>query len=321
MDYADFGRYLSQQRELRGMTLQEVQKATRIPANVLGALEEGRVERLPARVFVVNYIRAYAQAIGLDADAVVREFLARFPDPLDEPGAELPSMAESSRRPPSRLRFLIGSAIGALPSRRAQAAPPVELPGGPAPTVDADPTGDPAPTAHDNLMERRVPEPVAAGPEPTGPDMSALARLCVRLAGAAELHDVASVLDDSVRLLDAVGLVVWRWDPQPRTLRPVLIHGYADDVAGQLRGVPSDADNAIAIAFRSMNTCVVEGSATETGAIVVPLTIPGGCAGVLAIELRHGAERREPVRACATILAAQLSTLAGEPPVAHAVSA
>jgi hypothetical protein len=70
-----------------------------------------------------------------------------------------------------------------------------------------------------------------------------------------------------------------------------------------------------------MNTCVVEGSATETGAIVVPLTIPGGCAGVLAIELRHGAERREPVRACATILAAQLSTLAGEPPVAHAVSA
>ncbi len=72
-DYADFGRYLTRQRELRGLSVVEVQKATRIPSNILAALEAGDVERLPARVFILNYIRAYAQAIGIaPEDAVLR---------------------------------------------------------------------------------------------------------------------------------------------------------------------------------------------------------------------------------------------------------
>lgn len=72
-DYADFGRYLTQQRELRGLSVEEVQKVTRIPGNILAALEHGDVERLPARVFILNYIRAYAQAIGIiPEDAVLR---------------------------------------------------------------------------------------------------------------------------------------------------------------------------------------------------------------------------------------------------------
>jgi hypothetical protein len=57
----------------------------------------------------------------------------------------------------------------------------------------------------------------------------------------------------------------------------------------------------------------VQGSATERGAIVAPLLGPGGCGGVLAVELRNGGERDEAVRACATILAAQLSALTGAP--------
>ncbi len=73
MDYADFGRYLAQQRELRGLSREEVSQATRIAAGMLSALEEGRIERLPGRVFVLNYIRAYACAIGLQPeDAVLR---------------------------------------------------------------------------------------------------------------------------------------------------------------------------------------------------------------------------------------------------------
>jgi hypothetical protein len=42
---------------------------------------------------------------------------------------------------------------------------------------------------------------------------------------------------------------------------------------------------------------------------------------VLALELRHGGERLECVRAAATILAAQLSTLFGAPALAEAVGA
>ena len=62
MDYADFGRYLTQQRELRGLGLDEVARKTRIPESRLTALETGKVEALPDRVFVLAYIRAYAKS-------------------------------------------------------------------------------------------------------------------------------------------------------------------------------------------------------------------------------------------------------------------
>ena|SRR5712692_6598564 len=56
------------------MSRAEVATATKIPVNLLAALENGQVERLPERVFVVNYIRAYAQVIGLATDEAVLRF-------------------------------------------------------------------------------------------------------------------------------------------------------------------------------------------------------------------------------------------------------
>ena len=44
MDYADFGRYLTQQRELRGVSRADVATATKIPVNLIAALESGEVE-------------------------------------------------------------------------------------------------------------------------------------------------------------------------------------------------------------------------------------------------------------------------------------
>lgn len=73
MDYVEFGKYLSQQRELRGLSREEVSRVTKISPSLITALEEGQVERLPSRVFVLNYIRAYATVIGLSPeDAVLR---------------------------------------------------------------------------------------------------------------------------------------------------------------------------------------------------------------------------------------------------------
>lgn len=56
------------------MTREEVGRQTKIPASLLVALETGQAERLPARVFVVNYVRAYAQALGLEPDEAVLRF-------------------------------------------------------------------------------------------------------------------------------------------------------------------------------------------------------------------------------------------------------
>ena len=84
--------------------------------------------------------------------------------------------------------------------------------------------------------------------------------------------------------------------------------------------MPIDADNGIATAFRSASRCVVDSGGSRTGAVVVPLLGPRQCAGVLAVELRHGGERLEVIQAAATILAAQLVTLLGPATVAEAVN-
>jgi hypothetical protein len=67
--------------------------------------------------------------------------------------------------------------------------------------------------------------------------------------------------------------------------------------------------------------CIVSGDEVTTGAIVAPLLTPMGCAGVLAVEVKSGAERREDVRSALTILAAQISTLMGFSVLAQTMSA
>lgn len=73
MDAADFGKFLSQQRELRGMSRETVASATKIPLAQIVALEAGELSKLPSRLYVLNYIRAYAGVIGLSPeDALLR---------------------------------------------------------------------------------------------------------------------------------------------------------------------------------------------------------------------------------------------------------
>jgi len=156
---------------------------------------------------------------------------------------------------------------------------------------------------------------------PREPDLAAAAHLCTELGRVLETRDVAPLLEGAAKILNAVGLIVWIWDPQGTALRPALAHGYSDDVLAQLSGVRHDADNATATAFRSAQTRIVNGSDLASGDVVVPLMTPGGCGGVLAVELRHGREQSESVCALAMIFAAQLATLVGFAPLAEAVNA
>jgi len=53
----------------------------------------------------------------------------------------------------------------------------------------------------------------------------------------------------------------------------------------------------------------VQGEPDSPGALVTPIITADGCVGVLAAELPNGRERREDVRALATIFSAQLATV------------
>jgi cytoskeletal protein RodZ len=71
---ATFGRWLVRERELRGLGRDQVTRATRLAPGVVEALESGEEARIPPHAYVVGYLRAYAQAVGLDADEVVLRF-------------------------------------------------------------------------------------------------------------------------------------------------------------------------------------------------------------------------------------------------------
>ncbi len=68
------GDRLKKEREMRGVSLDEIAKATRINKKFLAALEENDFDVLPAPVFVTGFLRSYASHLGVDADSLVAEY-------------------------------------------------------------------------------------------------------------------------------------------------------------------------------------------------------------------------------------------------------
>ncbi len=81
---ADIGQALKAVREYEKLTVEQVAEITRIRRAYLGDIEAMRLDKLPSRPFTIGYIRAYAEALGLDAEAAVERFKAEEPM-LDEP--------------------------------------------------------------------------------------------------------------------------------------------------------------------------------------------------------------------------------------------
>ena len=79
-DYS-FGARLRHERERRGIALASIAERTKIAPALLVALERGDVTRWPGGIYRRSFIRAYAEAVGLDPVEVVREFFEHFPDP------------------------------------------------------------------------------------------------------------------------------------------------------------------------------------------------------------------------------------------------
>jgi cytoskeleton protein RodZ len=68
------GQFLRQERELRDIPLDRVEQATRIRAAQLRAIEDDRLEALPAEAYARGFVRTYAEYLGLNGDDVVAIF-------------------------------------------------------------------------------------------------------------------------------------------------------------------------------------------------------------------------------------------------------
>ena len=69
-----FGENLRREREMRGVSLEEISFATKISMRILDAIEREEFSKLPGGIFSRSFIRSYARYLGLDEDRVVAEF-------------------------------------------------------------------------------------------------------------------------------------------------------------------------------------------------------------------------------------------------------
>ena len=102
-----FGDRLRRQRQRKNLSLTEIAASTKVGASHFAALERGDCSRWPGGVYNRAFIRAYAQAIGLDPDETAAEF-AECHEPPPTAVAANPAAGVADRTPaPPALRIRI----------------------------------------------------------------------------------------------------------------------------------------------------------------------------------------------------------------------
>ena len=70
-----FGERLRREREMRGVSLDQIVATTKIGRRLLLALEEEQFDLLPGGIFNKSYVRAYAKCVGINEDEAVAEYM------------------------------------------------------------------------------------------------------------------------------------------------------------------------------------------------------------------------------------------------------
>jgi cytoskeleton protein RodZ len=111
MSKTGFGEHLKREREMRGVSRDEICAATRIGTRFLDALENEQWEILPGGIFNRGFVRAVARFLGLDEDDLVAEYDIAFSEQNLEIAASVSTPTPRQVAKPRRRRF---ASLGAL---------------------------------------------------------------------------------------------------------------------------------------------------------------------------------------------------------------
>jgi len=163
-----FGDRLRREREMRGITLDEITESTKISRRHLEALEREHFDQLPGGVFNKGFVRAYARFLGIDEDQAVADYSAASneqPEPENKFPLEIheePNRELNPRRSKLPLLFAIAALVGVLlgygfwtKSKPHSSA-----------AVETQPT---APTSAVNEPKAQAPEPQSVSPSSSEP--------------------------------------------------------------------------------------------------------------------------------------------------------
>ncbi len=71
-----FGQILKKTRETKNLLVDEVSERTRIPAKVISALEDGRLDELPSAFYARTFVKTYARFLGVSEEKEIKDFLS-----------------------------------------------------------------------------------------------------------------------------------------------------------------------------------------------------------------------------------------------------
>jgi cytoskeleton protein RodZ len=69
-----FGENLRREREMRGVSLEEISSSTKISRRFLEAIERDDFTKLPGGIFARSFIRSYVRYLGLDEERMMAEY-------------------------------------------------------------------------------------------------------------------------------------------------------------------------------------------------------------------------------------------------------
>ena len=104
--FVQIGQQLSEQRELLGLSLEDVERHTHLRIRYLRALETGDLDGLPSPVQGRGMLKNYADFLGLDAESLMLTFADGLQVGLTQRRPEtISDQPQTSRREPKRRRF------------------------------------------------------------------------------------------------------------------------------------------------------------------------------------------------------------------------
>ena len=112
-----FGERMQREREMRGITLEEIAESTKIGTRSLRALEGEDFDKLPGGIFNKGFVRAYAKYLGIDEEQAVTDFMAAYGDHQQQqpqPPQPEESKLEDESAPASLNLLAVGGAIAVL---------------------------------------------------------------------------------------------------------------------------------------------------------------------------------------------------------------
>ncbi|CAM3706760.1 helix-turn-helix domain-containing protein [Mesobacillus zeae] len=94
---SELGIRLREAREAKGLSLDELQEATKIQKRYLVGIEEGNYNMMPGKFYVRAFIKQYAEAVGLDPEEVFEQHKSEIPATYNEDIPEQLSRVQSRK--------------------------------------------------------------------------------------------------------------------------------------------------------------------------------------------------------------------------------